>query len=272
MILGRSQHVSAYEVPLCQSGFPSAPCFKNDPDGIDWPVPSLLEEECELDPARRVSPAAAPVHVLAGSALVRVKEQTLIVERPDEPVFERPIELVSALHIHGWAGITSPAIAALLAQDTPVVWRGATGYPIGCSRPLHSPGVEARRAQYNESDRARGLQIAKAFVIAKIINMRGVVRRKATLRGRERLAPMARAIKSARSARDLKQLLGIEGAATAHYFASWPDLISDRAGDLEWNGRNRRPPPAARHHQCHVVLCLCARSWRMPLCRGGGGA
>jgi CRISPR-associated endonuclease Cas1 len=168
------------------------------------------------------------------------------------------------LHVHGWAGVTSPALAALFALGIPVIWRGATGYPIGLSMPLHSAGTLARRAQYLTSGTSRGLDIAKALVAAKIVNMKGVARRKASLRGREQLDALGIFARKARHARDLNELMGIEGAATARYFSIWPDLISDRAGDLEFTGRSKRPPRDminAMLSYAYAVLageCLCA--------------
>ena len=244
--------------------FPFHRLFERPLTTSDWPPPALVEENETSASERQLSPVAAPVHVLSGSALVRIKERTLVVERPDTAVFERPLELVSAVHIHGWASVTSPCIAALLAQGTPVVWRGATGFPIGCSAPLHSAGLEARRAQYRIGNAPQGLRIAQTLVAAKIVNMKGVARRKATLRGRGQLDVLTHYARRAREARNRDELMGIEGAATAQYFATWPDLISDRAGDIEWSGRSRRPPRDminAMLSYAYALLageCLCA--------------
>ncbi|MGA2289234.1 hypothetical protein [Bradyrhizobium sp.] len=38
--------------------------------------------------------------------MIRADNGLLAVEREGEPRYERPIELVSAVHIHGWATIT----------------------------------------------------------------------------------------------------------------------------------------------------------------------
>jgi hypothetical protein len=99
-------------------------------------APPAMAEPVEPEEEHHVSALAAPLHVHAGSALVRVDNGVVVVEREGEERFERPIELVSAVHIHGWATITSPAVAQLIAQGAPVIWRGATGYPIGSSAPL----------------------------------------------------------------------------------------------------------------------------------------
>jgi CRISPR-associated endonuclease Cas1 len=206
-----------------------------------WPPPAIEEPNEDVAP-RTISPVAAPVHVRSGSALIRIDNGVLAVEREGEARFERPVELVSAVHIHGWATITSPCVAELIRQGTPVVWRGATGYPVGCASAMHQAGLEARRAQYAAAGTARSLAIAQALVRAKIVNMRGVVRRKAALPGRECLDRLLHHARQAESAATIDTLLGIEGAATALYFAAWPEMISARAGDLSLGARTRRPP------------------------------
>lgn len=206
-----------------------------------WPPPAM-EEPADDEPERQISPVASPVHVRSGSALIRVDNGVLLVEREGEPTFERPIELVSAVHIHGWATITSPCVAQLIGQGTPVIWRGATGYPIGCASPMHQAGLEARRGQYAAVGLPQGLAIARALVAAKITNMRGLVRRRAALPGRDCLSVLDHHARRAMSAATLDTLLGIEGAATAQYFGAWPEMISARAGDLTLETRSRRPP------------------------------
>lgn len=217
--------------------------FGGHPEGDTalWPPP-LLDEPLETESGRAISPAAAPVHVTAGTALVRVDNGVLVVEREGEAAFERPLELVSAVHIHGWATITSPCIAQLIGQGTPVVWRGATGYPIGLAQPMHEAGLEARRAQYAASGGAVALRVARALVSAKIVNMRGLVRRRATISGRDGLQLLDHYARKALSATTIDTLLGIEGASTALYFGVWPHMLSARAGDMAFDTRTRRPP------------------------------
>ena len=206
-----------------------------------WPPP-VMDEPLDDDGRQVISPVASPVHVQSGSALVRIDNGVLLVEREGEPTFERPIELVSAVHIHGWATITSPCVAQLIGQGTPVIWRGASGYPIGYASPMHQAGLEARRGQYAAIDLPQGLSIAQSLVSAKITNMRGLVRRRAALPGRECLAVLEHHARRAQTAVTLDTLLGIEGAATAQYFGAWPEMISARAGDLTLETRSRRPP------------------------------
>jgi CRISPR-associated endonuclease Cas1 len=196
--------------------------------------------------------------------LVRIDNGVLVVERPEQDPFERPMELVSALHIHGWATITSPCVGQLVAQGTAVVWRGVTGYPIASALPMHQAGLEARRAQYAEGGSQMALEIARALVAAKIVNMRGLLRRRAALPGRDCLDALQQFARRARFASTIDTLMGLEGAATARYFAAWPEMISARAGDLSMDKRTRRPPRdevnAALSYAYAVLAgeCLCA--------------
>ena len=219
-----------------------------------WPPPQMGDDAHEDGEGPRAkSPVAAPLHISAGSALVRIDYGVVVIERADEPKFERPIEMVSAVHIHGWATITSPCVAALLNEDIPVLWRGPHGYPVGIATPMHKSGIEARRAQYAAASGPIGMAIAKALVAAKIVNMRGVVRRRAAFEGRDCLAALAQLAKRAPTTDTIDTLLGIEGAATAHYFNAFPFMIAARAGDVTFDGRSRRPP----QDEVNALLSYC---------------
>jgi CRISPR-associated endonuclease Cas1 len=107
---------------------------------------------------------------------------------------------------------------------------------------MHQAGLEARRAQYAAAGTARALAVAQALVRAKIVNMRGLMRRRAALPGRECLETLHHHARQTGRAETIDTLLGIEGTATARYFAAWPEMISARAGDLSFGIRSRRPP------------------------------
>lgn len=211
-----------------------------EPAVLPVDLPGLDEPESEDTLRERVSPLAAPLHIHSAHATVRTDNGVVTVERRDGPAFERPIELVASVQIHGPATITSPCIAALMRQGTPVIWRGVTGYPIGFAMPMHGAGLEARRAQYAAVGTSKGLAIARSLVAAKVINMRSVLRRHTPNAGC--LGPLRELAGKARSATDEDRLLGIEGTATALYFAAWPGLMSPRAGDIGFESRTRRPP------------------------------
>jgi CRISPR-associated protein Cas1 len=72
--------------------------------------------------------------------------------------------------------------------------------------------------------------------------MRNLLRRRLAEEARDSLDVLQHQARLARHSRDIDTLLGIEGAATARYFALWPAMLSGRAGDLAPATRTRRPP------------------------------
>ena len=241
--------------------------FRSQPRPLAKPAPEILDPEPIESLPLSVSPDAAPVHVLQSDVLVRVNEGRLRIEPKLGDPIERPLEHVSAVHLHGWMGITSPAVAALTSIGSPVVWRSPSGYPLAISQVLSPSGLEARRAQYRiAADAGERLGIARMFVGAKIRNMRGLLRRRVGKEIRSDLAKLDQALKRARNAKSLATLLGVEGAATAHYFGLFARMLTYRAPNNAFNGRTRRPPAdvgnAALSYLYTVLLgdCVCALS------------
>lgn len=234
---------------------------KEQPQAEAATLDPLLEEEA---PRPQPEPAAVPVHVLAGDAVVRCREGRLIIERPDAEMLERPLAFVSALHVHGWATVTAPCIRMLLEQGTPIIWRSPGGYPVGMSAPLDQAGAAARRAQYKAAENGQALLIAREFVTAKIENIREFVRRR-DFPGQQALRRSLKLLaRKAQRAPTLPALLGFEGTATAQYFAAFDALISARGEQFVFEGRTRRPPRDAVNalmSYAYAVLlgeCLCA--------------
>jgi len=142
---------------------------RSEPVASPWLPPALEPDDAtDDDAARTISPLAAPVHVCSGAAVVRVENGVLVVEREGAPRVERPIELVSAVHIHGWATVTSPCIGELIRQGTPVIWRGApTGgteftafleQPIEGDRPC--PRIDATCVMLRQNGRIVSVAVA----------------------------------------------------------------------------------------------------------------
>ena len=145
-----------------------------------------------------------------------------------------------------------------------MIWQGVHGYPAALALPMHGAGLDVRRAQFAHADGERGLLIAQTLVAAKIVSMRGLVRRRAEIDGRGCLGALATLAKRARQAKSIDTLLGLEGSATALYFSTWPHMLADRAEDIEFETRSRRPPRNAINAMlsyAYAVLsseCLCA--------------
>ncbi len=202
-------------------------------------TPTVVTED---DAGPAVPAISAPVHIIADDALVGLADGRLELRRRDAPSETVPLHEVAQVSIHGEAGITSPCLRELMQRGIPVVFRSRTGYYAGQTADLSGISAAVRRAQYAAaSDPARRLELARAFIASKIINARGVLRRRdgsdAVLRSLGRLA------QDAASADRIERLLGIEGAAGAAYFPALArDALGPRAAWTGFDGRRQRPP------------------------------
>ena len=191
---------------------------------------------------------ALPVYVQANRAKVAKQGDRLAITLDDqEPVYARLAE-VSQLVLMGNVYVTTPTLHELMRREVPITWQSYGGWFLGHSIGAGHSNVELRTAQYRTSfDESACLRLAKGWVIAKIRNSRVLLRRNWT--NKERAAPVLQAMKllsnKAGSARDIESLLGVEGAAAAHYFQAFPSMLK-MSGDSElgfsMEGRNRRPP------------------------------
>ncbi len=239
--------------------------FFNKDDYSDVIVPQIGDAETIEGLPSEQSQSAVPVHVLQGDVKIRLSGGRLRIEPKDGEVLERPIEQVSSLHIHGWATVTSPAITALALLGAPVIWRSPNGYPLAHTNTMSPQGLEVRRSQYlMAANKELCLKQAKAFVIAKIDNMAGLVKRRGKDQTKVYVKKLNQFAKKADRASSLKSLLGIEGAATAVYFSTWSLLLSYRASKDAFVKRTRRPPKdmsnAALSYLYTVLMgeCMCA--------------
>ena len=191
---------------------------------------------------------ALPVYVQANRAKVAKQGNRLAITLDDEePVHARLAE-VSQLVLMGNVYVTTPTLHELMRREIPITWQSYGGWFLGHSMGAGHSNVELRTAQYRSSfDDAACLRLAKGWVQAKIRNGRVLLRRNWT--DKEAAAPVLRSMKllsnEAGSATSIESLLGLEGAAAAHYFQAFPNMLKQTGdSELQFNmdGRNRRPP------------------------------
>jgi CRISPR-associated endonuclease Cas1 len=211
-------------------------------DGTSEAILASPEPEPAPDtPAPHRKPVAAALHVLLDDGLVHLEEGHLVIASADGARRRLQIATLAQLSLHGRAGMTSPAIRALLAEDVPVLWRDEAGRIAGMACGMSLRTTETRRAQFcAQADPALRLAIAAALVAAKIDGSRGMLRRRGVAAAT--LARLDRLSTAALETSGVPALLGVEGAAADLVFAQWPGLI-DPASGFTFAGRRRRPPP-----------------------------
>ncbi|GAP05382.1 CRISPR-associated protein, Cas1 family [Anaerolinea thermolimosa] len=189
-----------------------------------------------------------PYYVITQNARLRVANRRLQVELELEGVTQVldsvPLGQVSEVVLFGNVGLTTPAIDALLGQESSVVFLTRRGeYRGRLSGPL-TPHMPLRRAQYQRLDSPIfALQMARGLVSAKLSHQRALLMRHNRECNdpliAEAIARLAGALQKVPAKTQLSSLRGLEGAATAAYFSGYRRFFGP-----EWNftDRNRRPP------------------------------
>ena len=175
-----------------------------------------------------------------------MQSERLVVSVGEEVKQELRFHELETLVVAGNVQLTSAAIAALLDRGVAVAFLSQGGKFHGRLEPPTSASLDTRRAQFRIlDDAAFALELTKRALSAKALNARALL-----MRGRKRPAGGAGALPNApqvlRTAveklahvQDTERARGIEGEASAAYFARFGELLVD---PWTFDGRSRRPP------------------------------
>jgi CRISPR-associated protein Cas1 len=196
-----------------------------------------------LEPPRPEHDDGEVLVVQTPGAQIGQRGEQLIVTVKGEEQRKIPGQQVRAIYCYGAVQMTAQAVETCLDLGIDVAYFSPAGRFIGLLRGLPASGVDARRGQYRlfELPGVR-LQLAREVVRAKIHNQRVMLMRNGDVPDRV-LSLMAGFRDATESARDMTELLGIEGNAAAIYFEQFETMLKQREDwKFDWRGRNRRPP------------------------------
>lgn len=214
------------------------------------PEEARLALDADVRPVRLLPehPAGQVVHVVESGARVgREGEQLVVRPRDGEPV-RMPIVGVEQVVIHGLSQISTQALRLCADHEVGVHWMTASGGLVGSLAPSAASAQRHLRQFRALSDEALAFRLAQRLVGAKLQGQLRYVLR--ATRGQQRSDRVAKSLTTIRQvlrklegARDRAELLGLEGAGAAAYFASLQELLSPTLDErLRFGGRNRRPP------------------------------
>jgi len=215
---------------------------------------------------------ALPLYVQANRAKVAKKGETLEITVGDDVATTTRLIDVSQIVLMGNVYLTTPCLHELMQRGIPVSWHSYGGWFLGHSIGTGHKNVELRTAQYRSSfDEKTCLAIARGIVHTKILNSRTMLRR--NWRGDDRpdmlMSDLKRDAAQARSAKDLQELLGIEGAAAARYFGAFNRMIKrdseEKSFTFDFTTRNRRPPTDPVNALLSYGYSLLVRTWTVAL-------
>ncbi|MBE0543616.1 MAG: CRISPR-associated endonuclease Cas1 [Verrucomicrobia bacterium] len=196
-----------------------------------------------LEPPRPEHDDGEVLVVQTPGAQIGQRGEQLLVSVKGEEVRKIPGQQVRAIYCFGAVQITAQAVETCLDLGIDVSYFSPAGRFIGLLRGLPASGVDARRGQYRlfELPGVR-LQLAREVIRAKIHNQRVMLMRNGDVPDRV-LTLMAGFRDATESAREMTELLGIEGNAAAIYFEQFETMLKQREDwKFDWRGRNRRPP------------------------------
>jgi len=215
---------------------------------MEHPLHALNEETGERELKHIASPAPITpvgqrddsgmvVCVTGDIAVASSRIGRLRVHREDKLLLEQPWHSLQALVLFGNHHITTPALRSAMAAGVAVHLADKMGNYQGTAwsgAPDASPRLWLRQ-QSCFADETQCLRMAVALVDARIRHMTEVMRNR-ELKGYKELRLLRKELPRAK---DLQQLNGYEGAASARYFRALATLVPSEFG---FDGRNRRPP------------------------------
>lgn len=226
-------------------------CIKCSLAPVCLPEEERLMSDSSWEPVRLFpkSRELKTVHVTTHGTRVSRSGDTLKVESTEGEVKNFPIKEVGSVILYGYPQITTQAIHLCAANDISVHWVSA-GQRYLTGTPTSSAGVQKKIRQFQAlSNPGISLSLARKLSMAKIeIALRYILRATRKMdRTNDKLSEsiivMRNSLKECAKSEGIDSLRGHEGMAGKAYFSAFPLLLrSDLPVDMNFTGRNRRPP------------------------------
>ena len=189
------------------------------------------------------------LYVTTQEAYLRKEGETVVVEKDRQVLLRLPIHTLQGIVTFGNV-MTSPFLLNLCSErGVGVSFLSESGKFLARVTGPVSGNVLLRLAQVRAyEDKARKGDIARNFVIGKLLNSRSVLLRRmrdhgqtpALLDASSKIVDVLRRVRE--SPPDAERLRGLEGEAGAAYFGAFNDMIVAGNETFSMASRNRRPP------------------------------
>jgi CRISPR-associated protein Cas1 len=189
------------------------------------------------------------LYVTADHSYLSRKGEGILVRVEDEVKLHVPVHTLESIVCFGHV-MCSPGMLGLCAErGVTVSFLSMNGRFLARMEGPVSGNVLLRRQQYRHSEQSPA-DIARQFVLAKLVNSRAVLLRTARDRSsapgtkplRTAALTLKRMLRQLNRAADADSLRGLEGQAAHAYFSAFDHLISAQKEDFVFRFRSRRPP------------------------------
>jgi CRISPR-associated protein Cas1 len=183
------------------------------------------------------------VYLSEQGCYVSLRSDTLQVKQGQTLLQTVPLPLIDQVLVFGKSQVTTQALRACLQRQIPVAYLSRMGYCYGRLMPVEKSFPRVVRFQYQMTE-AQRLGVARTIVAAKLKNSRVLLqrqqRRQTTPDLERAIEQLARLVAQTATATAPEQLMGLEGAGAAAYFAALGQCLTNSA--FGFTRRNRRPP------------------------------
>lgn len=174
------------------------------------------------------------------------ERETVVIKQGDNKLGQFPMLALQNILCFGQVSVSPGLMAACLESGVALSFFTEFGKFQAQVMGMPKGNVLLRRTQYRWADDGeKSVSVARLMIAAKVGNCRAVLMRDQRNHGAsDELAhaaeKMAALLESIRHARNVPQLMGLEGEAASVYFGVFNSLL--RSQGFEFSGRVRRPP------------------------------
>jgi CRISPR-associated protein Cas1 len=179
---------------------------------------------------------------------------------------------VSEVALFGGVSMSQAALRRLAAAGVPITHFSLGGWFQAMTVGIEPSNVQLRIEQFRRADdEAASLELARAFVGAKIRNARVLLRRNGGEEAGAAVRELRRLAHVADKARSVEMLLGVEGAAAREYFRAFAGLLkpSRYTEYFDFERRSRRPPRDAVNAVLSFLYAILAKECALAARRVG---
>lgn len=174
------------------------------------------------------------------------ERETVVIKQGDNKLGQFPMLALQNILCFGQVSVSPGLMAACLESGVGLSFFTEFGKFQAQVMGMPKGNVLLRRTQYRwADDEEKSVSVARLMIAAKVGNCRAVLMREQRNHGAsDALAhaaeKMAALLENIRHARNVPQLMGLEGEAASVYFGVFNSLL--RSHRFEFSGRVRRPP------------------------------
>ena len=209
------------------------------------------------------------LYVTTQDMYLRKDGETVVVEKEKQVLLRLPIHTLQGIVTFGNV-MTSPFLLNLCAErGVCVSYMSESGRFLARVTGPVSGNVLLRLAQMRAyEDKEKKGEIARSFVIGKLLNARNIILRCIRDHGesdvlRDAAGKHVDVVQRVRdSPPDAERLRGLEGEAGAAYFGCFNELLVAQKEDFGISGRNRRPPTDPMNALLSYLYTLLAHDCR----------